>query len=182
MTAGSQSLTPADIVKIFQDRVASSQAVETATALGPPRSRRIATNARRQRPWSRRSNVWCRGCSRNLRTPSPSSASRPSRLERRRSPRRPRPSKDARDPRGEAHHGQGAKEGHQGHAAERHHGLDGGSSARTAPVATADRSRPRRRAPDACDAVGTGPARRAEFSLAPLSSSFSRALPGRPKS
>jgi hypothetical protein len=32
MTAGSQSLTPADIVKIFQDRVASSQAVQTATA------------------------------------------------------------------------------------------------------------------------------------------------------
>jgi hypothetical protein len=29
---GSQSLTPADVVKIFQDRVASSQTVQTATA------------------------------------------------------------------------------------------------------------------------------------------------------
>src|ERR1700722_9992399 len=32
MTVGSQSLAPADIVKIFQDRIASSQAVQTATA------------------------------------------------------------------------------------------------------------------------------------------------------
>ena len=32
MTVGSQSLAPADIIKVLQDRIASSQAVPTATA------------------------------------------------------------------------------------------------------------------------------------------------------